>query len=74
MAPNPEGGTLLWGEGPAGNEMPNMEDDRRAERMEREAPWHMEATGEDEIFIGTQNVLCRVWEVRKAGTYYAYVP
>lgn len=48
-----------------------MTEERR--RMEREAPWHTEATGEDEIFISTQNVLCRVWEVRKTGTYYAYV-
>lgn len=31
MAPNPEGGAQLWGEGPAGNEMPNMEDDARGE-------------------------------------------
>lgn len=35
MAPNPEGGAQLWDEGPAGNEMPNMEDDGRGKDEER---------------------------------------
>ena len=37
MEPNPEGGAQLWGEGPAGNEMPNMEDDGRGEDGEGSA-------------------------------------
>lgn len=37
MEPNPEGGAQLWGEGPAGNEMPNMEDDGRGEDGEESA-------------------------------------
>ncbi len=40
MAPNPEGGAQLWGEGPAGNEMPNMEDDGRGEDGERSTVVH----------------------------------
>lgn len=50
MAPNPEGGAQLWGEGPAGNEMPNMEDDGRGEDGEGFTV-AAEATGEDVIFI-----------------------
>lgn len=41
MAPNPEGGAQLWGEGPAGNEMPNMEDDGRGEDGGRSAGEHI---------------------------------
>lgn len=43
MEPNPEGGAQLWDEGPAGNEMPNMEDDGRGEDGGRGT----EATGRD---------------------------
>lgn len=34
MTPDPEGGAPLWGEGPAENEMPNVENDGRGENSE----------------------------------------
>lgn len=41
--------------------------------LRMETLMHTEAMGEDMIFIDTQNVLCREWEVRNIEVHHACV-